>query len=232
MSLSNTQTTEITFGSPKVTGASYEETLVRLLCLPLLDSSRKLATPDFIQMEACHMGIRGEQLGATPAWNCQAPMSPLPLNEVGAKLNTDVASSKGEETCQDTFDACTLLQNIDHEAELDDLCFKIKPEVSASKKDTQSTIAKLEDMPEVEKKKKGLSGLDFKIVKILNPETKRSCTKYVCTYKDCGKQCDNKWSFIDHNRHHTGFRPYVCNVCNKRFTQRGNLKQHKMTHKN
>ena len=232
MILTNTQTTSTQFSSTQVSGVSYEDTLVRLLSLPLMESSRRLAAPEFVQNEVCKMGLPGEAISFTPAWNTQSTLSPLPLNEVGAKLASDVSSSKGDDTCQDTFDADALLQSIENDGEIDDLCFKIKPEVSVTQTENQKTIAKLEDMPIEEQKKKGLLGLEFKVFKVVNPETQRLCTKYVCTHKQCGKQCDNKWSFLDHNRHHTGYRPYVCNVCNKRFTQRGNLRQHKMIHKN
>ena len=97
--------------------------------------------------------------------------------------------------------------------------------------ENQSNLAKLLDMPIDEQKKKGLFGLQFKIVKVTHGETQRLRTKFVWTFKDCGKICENKWSFLDHNRHHTGYRPYECKECGKRFTQRGNLRQHLMIHK-
>ena len=222
------KTSNMDFSSTQVSSSSYEDTLVRLLSLPLLDSSRRLATPDFIQTEAYQMGLRGEMAEFTPAWNSQVTLSPLPLNEIGSKLNCDVSSAKGDETCHDTYDANTLFQVLDNDGVNDDLCFKI----SSAKEEPKLDMAKLEDMPIEDQKKKGLLGLEFKIFKVVNPETQRMCTKYVCTHENCGKQCDNKWSFLDHNRHHTGFRPYVCNICSKRFTQRGNLRQHKMIHKN
>ena len=109
--------------------------------------------------------------------------------------------------------------------------FEIKPWDKSSSSDNQVNLAKLLDMPVEEQRKKGLLGLQFKIVKIANEGTKRHRTKFVCTFEECGKIWENKWSFLDHNRHHTGDKPYVCKVCSKRFTQRGNLKQHIMIHK-
>ena len=111
----------------------------------------------------------------------------------------------------------------------------VDPQVDSFSLDDQTnSIAELEEMSAAEKARKGLLGLDFKIIKVPNPQTQRLCTKYVCTHRingvECGKQSENKWSFLDHNRHHTGLRPYVCSYCSKSFTQRGNLRQHRLIH--
>ena len=54
--------------------------------------------------------------------------------------------------------------------------------------------------------------------------TTRKKRVIICGYDNCEKEFIKAWNFLDHFRMHQGVRPFVWNICNKSFTQKGNLK--------
>jgi len=55
-------------------------------------------------------------------------------------------------------------------------------------------------------------------------------TVYICKYGNCGKEFTRSWSILDHVRMHEGIKPYVCKVCAKAYTQKGNMQKHMRKH--
>ncbi|CAI2384025.1 unnamed protein product [Moneuplotes crassus] len=51
-----------------------------------------------------------------------------------------------------------------------------------------------------------------------------------CKFGDCQKSFNKTWNFINHARTHLKIKPYQCQTCHKRFTQRGNMKIHEKIH--
>ncbi|KAG2465677.1 ZNF3 protein, partial [Polypterus senegalus] len=51
---------------------------------------------------------------------------------------------------------------------------------------------------------------------------------YIC--QECGKSFKRKSNCNEHQRIHTGERPYCCSECDKRFTDRSHLQRHKKIH--
>lgn len=232
--------------STAMVGQKYESDLIQILSLPLSSANRQLEMPNFFvyECQAYHNFGEGQKYQNYVS-NTTGVVSSV--NELCNKMNSDVSSANNDNTNHDSLESFTSAchKNIDGEDQ-DDLTkilidlktldqspleAESKPEAITAQASTLYVKATEVVMTEEEQKKKGLLGLKFKAVKLVHPVTKRSRTKFICTEHGCNKEFENKWSFLDHNRHHTGARPYECNVCHKRFTQRGNLRQHKMIHK-
>ena len=63
-------------------------------------------------------------------------------------------------------------------------------------------------------------------VKIWDQSLDRFKISYVCKYEECNKEFTKTWNLLDHVRMHEGIKPFVCQIWNKTFTQKGNLKKH------
>jgi uncharacterized Zn-finger protein len=61
-------------------------------------------------------------------------------------------------------------------------------------------------------------------------EQNKPLTVYKCGFEGCTKEFNRTWSILDHVRAHRGVKPFVCEFCNKGFTQKGNMRKHLKQH--
>ncbi|KAF8333064.1 uncharacterized protein EI90DRAFT_2917034 [Cantharellus anzutake] len=53
---------------------------------------------------------------------------------------------------------------------------------------------------------------------------------YQCSYPNCTKSYSRAFKLSEHERSHTGVRPYVCKTCSKAYLRDSHLQQHSRTH--
>ena len=173
--------------SPSISGVQYEQCLIQVLALPLETQSRNLATPFMNKLAMPNFKSCGEIMPkGCSADDCQYVLTSNPLNELSFKLNLMNASQASDDTHLDSISSNLDSFNPLEEQECVEKAsnsMKIKPQDSLPKGAKIYENATVVDMSEEEKVKKGLNGLSFKLLKIRNPETQRTKTKFLCTYK-------------------------------------------------
>ncbi|KAI0757128.1 hypothetical protein C8Q80DRAFT_1132121 [Daedaleopsis nitida] len=60
--------------------------------------------------------------------------------------------------------------------------------------------------------------------------TSRHSKRYVCGFDGCGKAYSKPSRLAEHERSHTGDRPYVCSTCHKSYLRETHLQAHARTH--
>ena len=85
-------------------------------------------------------------------------------------------------------------------------------------------------MPVARRRPIGQNVASSKVMTRNQDQDKRCKCKALQKCQFCHKQFKNKSKLSQHERVHTGDRPFKCDVCGKSFTQSGNLCVHKRTH--
>lgn len=63
-------------------------------------------------------------------------------------------------------------------------------------------------------------------IRITSPLSNRVKMRFKCLYNGCNSIFDKSCNLKDHFRKHTRQKPYKCNLCDMKYTQRGSLGRH------
>ena len=76
-----------------------------------------------------------------------------------------------------------------------------------------------------------LRDYDYAVEDKIDQKTGRMAPVFICKYQgNCDQEFSRSWNLLDHIRMHYNIRPYQCQYCNFRFTQKGNLNKHMAKH--
>jgi len=99
--------------------------------------------------------------------------------------------------------------------------------------ETMEASDKTDELPSPKKRRnrnldKILKGLEYKVA---YHEHKKSKIKYIqCMHGDCRKKFEKSSNFISHSYIHKSVRKYVWDICQRNFTQKGNMNKHIEVH--
>ncbi|CAI2360984.1 unnamed protein product [Moneuplotes crassus] len=83
-------------------------------------------------------------------------------------------------------------------------------------------------IPKTESDSTTLKGYRFKFIHEIVNGRKRKMIQ--CQYDGCSKEFTKTWSFLYHARMHEGVKPFECNICQRKFSQKSNLTKHSKQH--
>ena len=76
-----------------------------------------------------------------------------------------------------------------------------------------------------------LQGFDYIVEERADEKDGKPSVVYICKHEGtCNQEFQRSWNLLDHVRMHYNIRPFVCQFCDFKFTQKGNLNKHMLKH--